>query len=461
MKISILLFYRRLSVTFSKIFLIATWVGIVYNVLYWITFVVCLLALFKPIEAYWLSFDPAWAATHHYSHGDESWSLPTAAALSVVGDFYSTVLPLMLIRFLDLPQRQKAALYALFGLGFLVVAAGIVRTVIVERVIAKTYDTSWELWENWIWVVVEVNVAILAASAPALKPFFRRFLIDPLASSGRRASYAYGSRRRSSAAQSGVDKRFKWSNTETVHDSNVPADVEKMGIPLKTPQSKAAMIEEEIDDGVSMRRYQLRTSRDGKMVPVQINEQSNFDARSLHTAKSSDAILAPGTTTNFDASPEPREYQHRQDATPVLDNRQEEQYALTDLDSGQPRPQGRSHTQDSGIQGRQGPFDPVSSHSNSISESGAGSVAVARARAKAQQRESAYRETHARSHTRSISRGSDMKLSRPSTTGGSPYMNMFSGDGNEGSRSSEETIGLPRMGSRSGERESEGVGYAV
>lgn len=41
-----------------------------------------------------------------------------SGALSVVGDFYSTVLPLLLVWHLKLAFKKKLALYALFALGF-------------------------------------------------------------------------------------------------------------------------------------------------------------------------------------------------------------------------------------------------------------------------------------------------------------------------------------------------------
>lgn len=37
----------------------------------------------------------------------------------------------------------------------------------------------WEVETGWIWTIVELNLAIIAASAPALKPFFEQCLIRP------------------------------------------------------------------------------------------------------------------------------------------------------------------------------------------------------------------------------------------------------------------------------------------
>src|SRR5271170_7844343 len=117
-KISVLLFYRRLSVSFTKTFLIATWVGIAFNVCYLITFLVITGTLCFPLAAYWQQFNPEWLATHTFTCTKDI-TLPTSGALGCLGDAYSTILPLLLIANLDYPKRQKLALYALFVLGFL------------------------------------------------------------------------------------------------------------------------------------------------------------------------------------------------------------------------------------------------------------------------------------------------------------------------------------------------------
>ena len=46
----------------------------------------------------------------------------------------------------------------------------------------NSFDYTWLEWEMWIWSIVELYVAIFAASAPALKPFFRRFVVDSVRS---------------------------------------------------------------------------------------------------------------------------------------------------------------------------------------------------------------------------------------------------------------------------------------
>ena len=65
-----------------------------------------------------------------------------------------------------------------------VVAAGILRSYFLNYVMSQTYDSTWYTYKIWIWTLVELYVAMVAASAPALKPFFRRYFIEPITSQG-------------------------------------------------------------------------------------------------------------------------------------------------------------------------------------------------------------------------------------------------------------------------------------
>lgn len=193
-KISVLLFYRRLSVSFTWAFLVATWVGIVYNILYLAGFILALLLACSPTRAYWMSWDREWAATHDFKCVSEEIVQPLSAALSIIGDIYSTTLPMILISRVRLPRKQKYALYSLFSVGFFVIIAGIVRGIYVYRTVNVDYDFTWTLWKVWIWGEVEIWFAISAASAPALKPFFKRFLIDKVLSTWGSAAPKSGNR---------------------------------------------------------------------------------------------------------------------------------------------------------------------------------------------------------------------------------------------------------------------------
>lgn len=53
-KVSVLLFYRRLTVRCSRLYLFFVHAGIVYNVLYGLVFLIVLLASCSPLSAYWM-----------------------------------------------------------------------------------------------------------------------------------------------------------------------------------------------------------------------------------------------------------------------------------------------------------------------------------------------------------------------------------------------------------------------
>ena len=284
-KISVLLFYRRLSVKFSKTFLIATWIGIIYNISYFLSFGLTLLLLCRPLHSYWDSFNPVWAATHHFHCASESAALPASSALSVVGDFYSTLLPLILVYHLKLPRRQKIALYALFALGFMAVAAGVVRTILMYNLLNVNYDFTWELWITWICAVLELYLALFAASAPSLKPFFRRFFVDSV------YSFAKGSRR---LPEHGIEKGQAEAGTGSGTGQGTGAylteaskgqirvdlsvDVERIGVALggyDTAKSREWRFLRDAEQDRT-RYLELRASRDGKkMIPMQDYKRSN------------------------------------------------------------------------------------------------------------------------------------------------------------------------------------------
>ena len=181
-KISVLLFYRRLSVSFNKPFYWAVWAGIIYNVAQVVAFSIALLAICQPVSAYWMSFSIPWLIQHHGNRhcSYEGASLTASGIVSIFGDLYAALLPSMLIMKLQMPRRQKVALTLLFAVGYAVVGLGIGRTIMLNRVVFHDYDYTWILWDAWIWSVTELWIGLIVASVPSLKPFFRHLIVEPL-----------------------------------------------------------------------------------------------------------------------------------------------------------------------------------------------------------------------------------------------------------------------------------------
>lgn len=60
--------------------------------------------------------------------------------------------------------------YIIFSLGSLVVLFGILRTYYVYEALNVDYDFTWILYDCWLYTQIELNLAIIAACAPAMRP---------------------------------------------------------------------------------------------------------------------------------------------------------------------------------------------------------------------------------------------------------------------------------------------------
>jgi hypothetical protein len=95
--------------------------AIAFVVLYFVIFSINLFVGCRPFNAFWNQADPFWAANHAgaYYCFDEAANLIAAATVSVLQDFIACFMPMILCWKLRIPFRQKVALGAIFGVGFL------------------------------------------------------------------------------------------------------------------------------------------------------------------------------------------------------------------------------------------------------------------------------------------------------------------------------------------------------
>jgi hypothetical protein len=200
-KISILLFYRRLTAgALPRTFLCVIYGSIAFITAYVIACLLVLLLGCRPLDAYWYSALPTYTA--EYSCYNEGTAIPAVAIISVVTDIIVVSLPCYVVLGMTMPIRQKLTLIVIFGVGFMyappsplfssalpssqlmslltystrVCIAGIVRTVYIWRTFNDTYDETWVGYTVWLWTAVEVDLAIICACTPALKPLFKRYL---------------------------------------------------------------------------------------------------------------------------------------------------------------------------------------------------------------------------------------------------------------------------------------------
>jgi hypothetical protein len=202
-KISILLFYRRLdSRSITRSFRIATWLNIIAIAMFCTAFVVVLFIGCSPFEAFWYQFDIGKQLSGYSYHCrvNEYADLLSASIISAVQDAIAAFLPTILYWNLQIPRRQKIALGAIFALGYLVCIVAGIRSYYVYRIFNNPlYDSTWESWPAWLLCMLEIQLGAICASAPALKVFFMHYF--------KVAASMYGSSR---GTASSVKKDGSW-----------------------------------------------------------------------------------------------------------------------------------------------------------------------------------------------------------------------------------------------------------
>ena len=97
----------------------------------------------------------------------------TQAVISIVSDFVFAGFPILLLWRLQIDLKTKVGLWLLMCLGFITGACCIVRTVLNGQSLPA--DGTYGGIVNWIWRTFEVQVGIIAASIPTLRPLYSRF----------------------------------------------------------------------------------------------------------------------------------------------------------------------------------------------------------------------------------------------------------------------------------------------
>ena len=154
-KVSILLVYRKFSSrSHTKWFIRLTYAAIAFTVTYTVALGLELLFVCRPLISYWQSYNPSY--TEKYQCGNEQIPILFAAAASISSDIYASVLPMLLVRTLNLTSRQRLSLYALFSAGLFTAAVGIARIVFLVRVTTNyqigpdTHDATWNGWPLFV-----------------------------------------------------------------------------------------------------------------------------------------------------------------------------------------------------------------------------------------------------------------------------------------------------------------------
>ncbi|KAK6338514.1 hypothetical protein TWF730_002577 [Orbilia blumenaviensis] len=159
-KTAILLQYLRIFT--SKIFRIAAYV-MMFIVFGYATEAI-LTAIFNcvPVEAFWTG-DP----TAKCIPREALWF--ANAGLNIFTDFSIAILPLPVIIKLNMPKSQKIPLMMIFALGFFICIVSILRLRFLI-ILSKSSDPTWDQPATAYWSAIEMNISIVCACLPALKP---------------------------------------------------------------------------------------------------------------------------------------------------------------------------------------------------------------------------------------------------------------------------------------------------
>jgi hypothetical protein len=102
----------------------------------------------------------------------------TNAALNIITDLlFSIAIPLPMLWKLHVNFRTRVTLMFILGIGVFACGAASIK-VSYLRNYGKTNDLLWDSRNITIWTAAELNIAIVAASLPCLKPIFKKFLDD-------------------------------------------------------------------------------------------------------------------------------------------------------------------------------------------------------------------------------------------------------------------------------------------
>ncbi len=127
-KISILMFYRRITGSLTHTFVYMVWGSIVLCVIYGLVYILLIVFMCTPVAGYFYMFDLVWRSSHEMYCRNEGAIVVSCAIMSTVQDLVICMLPVLLIWNLQIAQRQKIALCGIFGLGLVTCVCGIMRS---------------------------------------------------------------------------------------------------------------------------------------------------------------------------------------------------------------------------------------------------------------------------------------------------------------------------------------------
>ena len=187
-KASVLLFFLRLiDNRHSRTLYYTVIAGIVLIALAGTAFIFVLIFSCQPISAVYRGMDPKWLTEYRCINREPSDLFN--GIFNICTDIYSIILPVLVVRGLSMDRKRKIVLYVIFCCSLIVVVASIVRTIYGKRIyrdaradLTCKYSPCLQLREGFadmtgvgynlfVWSSLELHLALICASAPAIKGF--------------------------------------------------------------------------------------------------------------------------------------------------------------------------------------------------------------------------------------------------------------------------------------------------
>ncbi|KAL8838515.1 MAG: hypothetical protein Q9176_005067 [Flavoplaca citrina] len=138
-------------------------------VLFTAVFVCLFLGVCRPLKAYWNTGMEAVCFSDQVFEN----IVIAQGVLSIITDLICAAFPVFFLRGLQVSLRTKIGLCLLMGLGLITAVCCAVRTALSGAV--KSPDVTWDIAANVAWRLPEVNIGIVCANAPALRPIYLYF----------------------------------------------------------------------------------------------------------------------------------------------------------------------------------------------------------------------------------------------------------------------------------------------
>ncbi|KAL5329298.1 hypothetical protein ACEPPN_002809 [Leptodophora sp. 'Broadleaf-Isolate-01'] len=146
---------------------------------------------------------------------DVAASYYSMSTINVVTDVVILIMPLPTLATLHINTRRRLALIGIFSTGGVAILASCLRFYALH-VYAVTKDPSYDAIYILLWSQIEVNLAIISASAPALRPLFKKTFAGSSDRSKYGAGFGYGQRSQLGDTRGAVELRSYNGKSETM-----------------------------------------------------------------------------------------------------------------------------------------------------------------------------------------------------------------------------------------------------